>query len=410
MLNFIGFALIVQLALAITLAIIRDLFTEHSREVGRVLRLPSFSKLLLRTVVAKLLHWFTIDYRRRARAPAVERLQPFCAANPDRPSHLAVFVRGTFGAEGYDRRWEKVVAALRAAHPRIAFFCFYWPGRNGEGSRRAEGAVLAETLSALHARYPRLAIIAIGHSHGGTVIEHASRGMSGHVPLVPILLAAPVLQYDEKLADRSHAHLTALLYASAVFIPALLLHVAGWAMLLLGSPRLHAWNVAWFEPVAVLVVFGVFGLRPAARRAREVLGATPPAPQHVMRHIWCRGDEVFDTFAHTDVIRVASDSLREAWQERLAALRNEPWLRMILFELVACALCWGLMDSGVRELARTDPAMLHPLVRDPGVARDVAVILAAMLLKLLVPRGFKVPAEGALRAYRWSKSPSRPTG
>ncbi|MDP1680513.1 MAG: hypothetical protein Q8L39_01890 [Burkholderiales bacterium] len=396
MLNFIGFAFIVQLLLAIAFAMFRDMFTRHSLEVGRVLRLPTRSELLARTMMAKVLHWTAVDYRRRARAAPAQRLQPFGDAHPTDPTHLAVFVRGTFGAPGYDKRWNQVEATLKAVHPRTAFFCFYWPGHNGERARRADGAALAEALAALSARHRGRPILAVGHSHGGTVIEHASRTLSCEVPLVPILLAAPTLQYDEKLADRSHAHLTALLYASAVFIPALLLHLMGWALWLLRQPALQQWNLAWFEPLGIAAVVAVFALRPAARRARETLGAAPPAPRHAVRHIWCRGDEVFDLFTRADAVRVASDTLREAWHERLERLRAEPWVRVILFELVACVLCWILMDASVRELARSDPAMLHPLVREPGLMRDMSVILAAMFLKLLVygrPRVYRALAS-----------------
>lgn len=356
MLNFIGFAFIVQLLLAIAFAMFQDVFTRHSQEVGRVLRLPTRSELLARTLMAKVLHWIAVDYRRRARAAPVERLQPFGNSHPADPTHLAVFVRGTFGAPGYDKRWNQVETTLKGVHPRTAFFCFYWPGHNGERARRADGAALAEALAALAARHPGRPILAVGHSHGGTVIEHASRTLSGEVPLVPILLAAPTLQYDEKLADHSHAHLTALLYASAVLIPALLLHLIGWALWLLGQPALQHWNVAWFEPLGIAAVVAVFALRPAARRAREILGTAPPAPRHMVRHIWCRGDEVFDMFTRADAVRVASDMLREAWHDRLERLLAEPWVRIVLFELVACVLCWTLLDASVRELARSDPA------------------------------------------------------
>lgn len=396
MLNFIGFAFIVQLLLAIAFAMFRDMFTRHSQEVGRVLRLPTRSELLMRTMAAKILHWTAVDYRRRARAAPVERLQPFGDAHPTDPTHLAVFVRGTFGAPGYGKRWNQVEAALKAVHPRTAFFCFYWPGHNGERARRADGAALAEALAALSARHGNLPILAVGHSHGGTVIEHASRTLSSEVPLTPILLAAPTLQYDEKLADRSHARLTALLYASAVFIPILLLHLIGWALWLLGPPGPQHWNLAWFEPLGIVAVVAVFALQPAARRARATLGAAPPAPRHAVRHIWCRGDEVFDMFVRADAVRAASDTLRKAWHERLERLRAEPWVRIVLFELVACALCWVLMDVSVRELARSDPAMLYPLVREAGLMRDMTVILAAMLLKLLVygrPRGYRALAS-----------------
>lgn len=396
MLNFVGFAFIVQLLLAVAFAMFRDMFSRHRQEVGRVLGLPTLSKLLALTMLAKVFHWAAIDYRRRARATPVERLQPFGNTPPGDPTHLAVFVRGTFGAPGYGRRWDQVEATLKAVHPRTAFFCFYWPGRNGERARRADGAALAEALATLSARHRGCPIIAVGHSHGGSVIEHASRTLPGTVPLVPILLAAPTLQHDEKLADRSHAHLTALLYASAVFMPALLLHLIGWAMWLLGWPELQQWNVAWFKPLSVVVIVSVLALLAAARRAREALGATLPAPRHLIRHIWCRSDEVFDLFTLTDAVRVASDTLREAWHERLDRLRAEPWVRIILLELVACALCWVLMDTSVRELARSDPAMLHSMVREPGLMRDMSVILAAMFLKLLVygrPRVYRALAS-----------------
>jgi len=393
---FFGFAFIVHLVLAIGRAMVQDRSTVHRREVQRVIGFWSFVWLVLRTWVAKFLHWVAVDYRRRSRTPPAERLQPFGGANPDRPSHLAVFVRGTFGGEGYDKRWDKVVVAVRSVHPRTACFCFYWPGHNSEVSRRAEGAVLAEALGALHAKHPGVAILTIGHSHGGTVIEHASRHLPGEVPLVPILLGAPVLQYTEKLADRLHAPLTALLYASALFFPALALHLAGWVLMLLGYPGLQAWSLEWFNTLGTVVVIGVFALvMPAARRAREVLGVTPPAPRHLMRHIWCRGDEVFGLFAHVDAIRETNDSLRNAWHERVAAVRGEPWLRMLLVEGVVGGLCWAFMAWGVAELARSDPAMLHPLVQQPGAFRDWSVILAAMLLKLLVhyrPRLYHAPA------------------
>lgn len=396
MLNFIGFAFIVQLMLAIALAMFRDMFTRHSQQVGRVLGLPTRSELLARTVGAKVLHWTSVDYRRRARATPVKRLQPFGDSHPADPTHLAVFVRGTFGARGYDIRWNQVEGTLKAVHPRTAFFCFYWPGHNGERARRADGAALAEALAALSASHHGRPIIAVGHSHGGTVIEHASRTLPGGVPLVPILLATPTLHYDEKLADRSHAHLTALLYASAVFIPALLLHLTGWALWLLGLPALQLWNLEWFKPLGIAAIVAVFALRPAARRARETLGGALPAPRHAIRHIWCRGDEIFDMFARADAVRVAGDTLREAWHERLDQLRDEPWIRIVLFEFAACALCWTLMAFGVRELARTDPSVLHPLVREPGLMRDMSVILAAMFLKLLVygrPRVYRTIAS-----------------
>lgn len=396
MLNFLGFALIVQLLLAIGIAMFRDMFTRHSQEVGRVLGLPTRFELLVRTAVAKMMHWFAVDYRRRARASPLERLQPFGETNPADPTHLAVFVRGTYGAPGYNKRWSQVEASLKAVHPRTAFYCFYWPGHNGERARRADGAALAEALGDLSARHRGRPITAVGHSHGGSVIEHASRSLAGEVPLVPILLAAPTLQYDQKLADHSHAHLTALLYASAVFIPALLLHLAGWVLWFLGQSALQDWNVEWFVPMGLAAVVLVFALRPAALRAREALGAAPPAPRHVMRHIWCRGDEVFDMFRRADAVRVASDTLRDAWHERLAQLRAERWIRIILFELVACWLCWALMDYGVRELARTDPTMLHSLAREPGLMRDLSVLGAATLLKLLVygrPRVYRALAS-----------------
>jgi hypothetical protein len=320
MLRFIGFALLVQLLLAIGLAMVRDLAANNNRELAGALRLPSRLTLMLRTAAAKLLHWVAVDYRRRARTHAAERLQPFSDACPDRPTHLAVFVRGTFGAEGYDNRWEKVVAELRLVHPRTAFFCFYWPGRNSERSRRAEAAVLAEALEALHARHPGLSIIAIGHSHGGTLIEHASRVLPDCVPLAPLLLAAPILQYGQRVADASEAQFMALGFATAIVLPALLLHLAGWALWLLGFPALQLWNLTWFEGVGIVAVFAVFAIRPAVQRARKVLGTAPPAPRHAMRHIWCRGDEIFKMFAHSDAIRSASEALHEAWREQLSRL------------------------------------------------------------------------------------------
>jgi hypothetical protein len=395
MLNFIGFAFIVQLALAITIELVQDMFSAHSAEVNRVL-LPTRWQLFVRTVGAKALNWGAIDRRRRARAAPAERLQPYGDVPPDDPTHLVVFVRGTYGWQGYDDRWQRVVTALREVHPRAAFFCFYWPGRNGERARRADGAALAEALQTLNVCHAGRPIIAVGHSHGGTVIEHASRRLPGDVPLVPILLATPALQYDEKLADRSHAHLTALLYASAVFFPGLALMLAGWASWLVGFPELQRWNLKWFEPVAAAVILAVFAIRPFALRARKELGAPLPAPRHAMRHIWSSNDEIFDMFARTETVRTASDALRAVWHERLRQLRAEPWVRIILFELVACAMCWGLMDVGVRELARTDPAMLHELARQPGPMRDVVVLLAAMLLKLLVygrPRVYRALAS-----------------
>lgn len=238
--------------------------------------------------------------------------------------------------------------------------------------------------------------MAIGHSHGGSVIEHALRHLPNDLSIVPILLATPDLQYDEKLLDRSSAHITALLYAGAVIIPAVLSLLAGWALALLGSPGLNTWNDQWLPPTGILAVALVFALRPAARRAREALCAMQRESRHKVRRIWCHGDEVFYMFARADAVRNASDTLRVAVIERLERLRDEPWIRMILFEVAACALCWGFMAASVRELARTDPATLHPLIQQPGVLRDASILLAAMFLKLLVygrPRVYRALAS-----------------
>ncbi len=97
---FFGFAFIVHLVQAIGRAMIQDRSAVHRREVQRVVGFWSFVWLVLRTWVAKLLHWLAVDYRRRSRTSATARLQPFGVANPDQPSHLAVFVRGTFGGDG----------------------------------------------------------------------------------------------------------------------------------------------------------------------------------------------------------------------------------------------------------------------------------------------------------------------
>lgn len=255
---------------------------------------------------------------------------------------------------------------------------------------------MAQALVTLSTRHARLPIVAIGHSHGGSVIEHALRHLPSELSIVPILLATPDLQYDEKLVDRPNAHLTALLYAGAVAIPAVLSLLAGWALALLGSPGLNIWNDQWLLPAGILVVALVFALRPAVRRAREALCAKQPKPRHKARRIWCHGDEVFYMFARADAVRNASETLRVAVIERLERLQDEPWVRMILFELAACALCWGFMAASVRELARTDPAMLHPLIQQPGVLRDASILLAAMLLKLIVygrPRVYRALAS-----------------
>lgn len=132
MLDFIGFALIVQLLLAITIEMARDMFSEHRRKLARLLNLPTSFVLLVRTLTAKVLHWTAVDYKGRARDTAIDRLQSFREANPANPTHLVVFVRGTFGGPGYDSRWDRLATALTTVHPHTAFFCFLllllaWP-------------------------------------------------------------------------------------------------------------------------------------------------------------------------------------------------------------------------------------------------------------------------------------------
>ena len=395
-LSFLGVAFVVQLTLAILIEVLRDLFSAHRRSLASKVNLPNSSILIGRTVVAKLLHWAAVDYRLRARTGPPERLAAFGQDQPTDPSHLVVFVRGTFGAGGYGHQWERVAETVRATYPKAAFFCFFWAGRNSERSRRQEGDVLAKSLALLVKQYPDTRVIAIGHSHGGNVIEHACRLIAASVRITTVLLATPQLEYTEKCADLSHAHLTAMLYASALFIPAFLAHVLGWVLAAHGFNALHEWNANWFLPAGTVVVAAVFAIRPFALRARETLGARLPQVRHRTHRIWCHGDEVLELFRATDALRSATDALRKVAVSRVEKLHLERWWSALGWELLICAACWLLMDLGVRELARTDPGALHPTIREPGSLRDLSVVLAALFLKLLVygrPRLYRAVAS-----------------
>jgi hypothetical protein len=396
MLEFMGFAFLVQLLLAVAVEAIKDIFSAHRRALARPLGLPTSIELLFKAAVAKVLHWWAIAHWEVARGGSRNRLVPFCADAPSAPTQLVIFVRGTFGSLGYDSRWTKLADSIRHVHPDAAFFRFNWAGRNGEAARRADGAVLAALAVDLAARYPGVALLAIGHSHGGSVIEHAVRSLDPDLILIPVVLGAPDLAYAAKDTDLPDARLTALLYSSVLIAPAFLIVVLSWVFAAFGMSSLMGWTAEWLLPLGLLLVVFAFLLRPLVWKARALLSEPLPLPSRRIARIWCAGDEIFDLFRRADAVRLALHSLRDAFGERLERLKIEPWLRLITFEVVAAYLCWSLIFFAVKELAVSDPAMLHPLVREPGPVRDMIIVGSALMLKLIAhwrPRLYRALAS-----------------
>ena len=391
LIDFFAVAFLVQLLIAFTVAFAKDVFSSHRRALAAPFGFPTSLRLLLATGIAKLLHWFAVDYRKHAKGLGAHRLQPFEDAACAAPTHVVVLVRGTFGKLAYGEPWRKLAKSVRAIHPSAVFFRFNWAGRNGEMTRRADGAALAAGLQSLAQQYPQARLIAIGHSHGGTVIEHALGVLAGRLEVMPVVLATPQLRYVAKITDLPDARLTALLYAGALTVPAFGLVLASWIWGAKGQPSLMEWTADWLIPIGLLILLAAVAIRPLVWKARERLAVPVASPAWPVFRIWCKGDEVFKLFKQTHTIRLALNPLRSAYNERLEHLKAEPWLRIIAKEIAVAGLCWFLIAFSVEELARTDPAALPALARQPGPLRDLCVIISALMAKLLVhwrPRAY----------------------
>lgn len=117
---------------------------------------------------------------------------------------VIVTVHGTFatGPEAGEKWWQKesafsrqLLSHFKSRNEKIAFEPFIWDGRNSECSRRKAGEALAKHLS--HDKRPT---VLIGHSHGGSVIDHAlttsvRRGLNlDHVEKI-ITVGTPFLSF-----------------------------------------------------------------------------------------------------------------------------------------------------------------------------------------------------------------------
>lgn len=78
-------------------------------------------------------------------------------------------------------------------------FAFRWSGNWSDDARIKGGKKLAETIRELYAQFPEAWIICAGHSHGGNVMNVASRYLDENNKMdYAIQLATPVLTYNTK--------------------------------------------------------------------------------------------------------------------------------------------------------------------------------------------------------------------
>lgn len=78
-------------------------------------------------------------------------------------------------------------------------FAFRWSGNWSDDARIKGGKKLAETIKELYAQFPKAWIICAGHSHGGNVMNVASRHLDENNKMDYVIqLATPVLTYNTK--------------------------------------------------------------------------------------------------------------------------------------------------------------------------------------------------------------------
>lgn len=380
----IALAAIVELTLAIAITYARD----RRQDFHHALRVPvgllAVIALFVQHKYSLFAGFFFIDRRRRAKLPPHQRLQAYREQLAAQPKQLFIFVRGTFGAGGYDQRWGGIVAQIRKREPASSFYCFYWPGQNSEQARRRQGAILALAVRHLTQNFPGIPIIAIGHSHGGSVITHASRYLPAECNFSGILIATPELHFGPKLADFAHARVTAMMYASALIFLFLLSVLVSWVFAAFGQTWFFYWGNQWLLSIGLALGCIVFALRTKVRRAREaVLQELPPIKHRIFR-IWGEGDETFSTFAKTDHIRHVSQHIFEVVNQRLDTLRAAPYFRWAIYEFLVCAICWYVLAKSVEIMVQTGSPALLPGYAEPGMLRDLMTVLAALMCKLLI--------------------------
>jgi pimeloyl-ACP methyl ester carboxylesterase len=92
----------------------------------------------------------------------------------DESQPIFVLVHGTWARRAsWTLLSSPMSMALRDEWPAAQIYRFNWTGVNGARHRLAASEALAEGLSDLQRRYPNSSIVAMGHSHGGTVLSWA---------------------------------------------------------------------------------------------------------------------------------------------------------------------------------------------------------------------------------------------
>jgi hypothetical protein len=342
----LGLAALIQFGLAVGMFLMRERRTILGRRLGVALDVPAILLLLAQALVSMVLNRAAID--RGARASAKDRLQPTSEFGDSRPNLLVVLVRGTFAKGDFGDDWKELANVIRATSPRARLLSFYWPGRNSELDRRRQALAFADNISALAASHPGVPIMAMGHSHGGNVIQLGLRFLPAGIPIHGILIGTPPFELNAKELTAPQRRHIAALYASALIIPFFAAFLFGHVLAAAGYTWLRD-AVDWIPLVVPVLVVGAVVLRPRVWAAREaILRPLPPLVYPVFR-IWCRNDEIFEMFRRAEEVRRLTGSFADVTTQRITRLKAQPWLNFALQELVGCAAVFGIVWWAVSQ-------------------------------------------------------------
>lgn len=375
---------LIQLAISVVFQWIRDQRIEPTQSMGRSAGIGLTLKTIVSTLVSTYSNNARIDQTEQAKG--VNRLHPFEPTKtlPLRPKLVVVFVRGTFGKAGYDKRWNSVKKSIEAVEPNSIFRCFHWPGRNSEIERISEGRILAANLQTIAALYSQAKIVVIGHSHGGSVIEHALRFLAPGFQILPVGIGTPAFSIQAKQTDLFNASHTATLYAAAFTSPFLLAMVYGYLARFWGIEILYQVGVELVFPVGFMLILIMFKIKPYVWAARDALLQPLPPISKQLQRISCKGDEILTLLNHAEQVRVATEPVAALVNLRLNTFFSRPWINMITRELLLCGFLYALFLYCANELSASEPTKFPPLFREAGILRDMMIIVSTVMCKLLL--------------------------
>jgi pimeloyl-ACP methyl ester carboxylesterase len=120
---------------------------------------------------------------------------------PCSPSHIAVLIHGTWArAAAWTLPASSLAHTVRSALGReVRFERFVWSGKNGFRARSMASSDLVSFIENLQAKYPRIPIFLIAHSHGGNIAATAMARLQRYQDIAGLAcLSTPFLVAEER--------------------------------------------------------------------------------------------------------------------------------------------------------------------------------------------------------------------